>query len=303
MNKVILYYKFIPVTDPGMTMRWQKELCGRLQLKGRIIISKHGINGTLGGDIENLREYKREMNRSVIFKDIMYKWSDGTGSDFPRLSVKVRDELVAFGAPDEINVDQKGVVGGGKHLKPEQVHKLVEERGEEVVFFDGRNAYEAEVGRFKGAVIPNTQTSRDFLDDLAGDKYNDIKDKPVVTYCTGGIRCEALSALMKNRGFKEVYQIDGGIVKYGEKYGDDGLWEGALHIFDDRMTHRFSNKSKDIASCSYCGSSTSRYINCARKACNKLVLVCKDCDQQTHCSKACTVAGVSIADTAPEPNT
>ena len=282
MNKVILYYKFFPILDPGMTMRWQKELCGRLGLKGRIIISKHGINGTLGGDIENLREYKREMNRSVTFKGIMYKWSDGTGTDFPRLSVKVRDELVSFGAPDEIKVDEKGVVGGGKHLKPEALHKLVEER-DDVIFFDGRNAYEATVGKFKNAIVPNTQTTRDFLEDLDGDKYDDIKDKPVVTYCTGGIRCEALSVLMKNRGFKEVYQIDGGIVKYGEKYGDEGLWEGALHIFDDRMTHRFSDKSKDIGECIYCKGKTSRYINCGKISCNKLVLVCDACDKATLC--------------------
>lgn len=282
MQKVILYYKFVPVADPAITMRWQKELCARLGLKGRVIISPHGINGTLGGDIENLREYKREMNRSIIFKGITYKWSDGTGQDFPRLSIKVRDELVAFNAADEIKVDENGVIGGGKHLKPEAVHKLVEER-DDVVFFDGRNAYEAAVGRFKDAVIPDTETTRDFLEELEGDKYKDIKDKPVVTYCTGGIRCEALSVLMKNRGFKEVYQIDGGIVKYGEKYGDDGLWEGALHIFDDRMTHRFSENSKDIGQCIYCDGKTSRYINCADVSCNKLVLVCENCDQQTYC--------------------
>lgn len=282
MNKVILYYKFVPVPDPAMSMRWQKELCSRLGLKGRIIISKHGINGTLGGDIENLREYKREMNRSVIFKGIMYKWSDGNGRDFPRLSVKVRDELVAFGAPDEVKVNEQGVIGGGKHLKPEQVNNLVKER-DDVIFFDGRNAYEAAVGKFKGAIVPDTETTRDFLSELEGDKYADIKDKPVVTYCTGGIRCEALSVLMKNRGFKEVYQVDGGIVKYGEKFGDDGLWEGALHIFDDRMTHRFSDKSKDIGECIHCKGKTSRYINCADVSCNKLVLVCDNCDQKTHC--------------------
>lgn len=285
MNKVILYYKFVPVADPAMTMRWQKEVCSRLGLKGRIIISKHGINGTLGGDIENLREYKREMNRSITFKGIAYKWSDGTGNDFPRLSVKVRDELVAFGAPDEIKVDEKGVVGGGKHLKPEQVHKLIEEKGKDVIFFDGRNAYEAAVGRFKGAVVPDTKTTHDFLTEISSDKYEDIKDKPVVTYCTGGIRCEALSVLMKNRGFEEVYQMDGGVVKYGEKYGDDGLWEGALHIFDDRMTHRFSDKSIDIGECVHCGGKTSNYENCADVSCNKLVLICKDCKQSTKCNE------------------
>lgn len=284
MNKVILYYKFVPITDPAMTMRWQRELCTRLQLKGRIIISQHGINGTLGGNIESLREYKREMNRSVTFKGIMYKWSNGDGQEFPRLSVKVRDELVSFGAPDEIKVDEKGVVGGGKHLKPEAVHKLLEERGKDVVFFDGRNAYEAAVGRFKNAVVPETKTTRDFLTELESDKYESIKDKPVVTYCTGGIRCEALSALMKNRGFKEVYQIDGGIVKYGEKFGDEGLWEGKLHIFDDRMVHQFSDKAKDIGECVHCQGKTSRYINCSNIACNRLVLVCEGCDKKTKCT-------------------
>lgn len=284
MNKVILYYKFVPVVDSEMTMRWQRELCTRLGLMGRIIISKHGINGTLGGDIEALREYKREMNRSVIFKGVMYKWSDGNGKEFPRLSVKVRPELVAFGSPDEIEVDEKGVKNGGKHLKPEALHRLVEERGDEVVFFDGRNAYEAAVGRFKNAVIPTTRTTRDFIKEIESDKYDDIKSKPVVTYCTGGVRCEALSVLMKNRGFKEVYQIDGGIVKYGEQYKDDGFWEGNLYIFDGRMTHKFSSKAKDIGQCVHCQTKTSNYENCDDVACNKLVLVCVDCKSHDLCS-------------------
>jgi UPF0176 protein len=279
MQKVILYYKFVPVCDPDMTMRWQRELCNRLGLKGRIIISEHGINGTLGGDIKSLRQYKAEMNRSVVFKGITYKWSDGIGDEFPRLSVKVKPELVAFDRPDEIEVDEKGVKGGGKHLKPEQVHKLVEER-DDVVFFDGRNAYEAAVGRFKDAVVPDTKTTRDFIKELESDKYDDIKDKPVVTYCTGGIRCEVLSVLMKNRGFKEVYQIDGGIVKYGEKYGDEGLWEGSLHIFDDRMSHKFSDKAAVLGTCVLCSVKTDNYENCADISCNRLVLMCDGCKHE-----------------------
>ncbi|MCA9344620.1 rhodanese-related sulfurtransferase [Candidatus Saccharibacteria bacterium] len=284
MKKVILYYKFVPVADPAITMRWQRELCTRLNLKGRIIVSVHGINGTLGGDIEDLREYKREMNRSVMFKGIEYKWSAGTGKEFPRLSVKVRPELVAFGAPNEIKVDDKGVVDGGKHLKPTALHKLIKEK-EDVVFFDGRNAYEANVGRFKDAIVPDTETTRDFVSEIDSGKYDDIKDKPVVTYCTGGVRCEALSVLMKNRGFKEVYQMDGGIVKYGEKYADDGYWEGSLYIFDGRMEQRFSEKSKDIGDCVHCKNKTSRYINCGEVSCNKLVLVCKDCGDISYCPK------------------
>lgn len=289
-NKVVLYYKFVPVRDPGITMRWQRELCTRLELKGRIIISLHGINGTLGGKIENLREYKREMNRSILFKNIMYKWSDGDGSEFPKLSVKVREELVAFHAKDELQVDEKGVVGGGVHLKPEQLHALIEERGDEVIFFDGRNSYEAQVGKFKDALIPEVETTPDFLKELEDPKYDAIKERPIVTYCTGGIRCEILSVLMKNRGFKEVYQIDGGIVKYGEKFGDQGLWEGSLYIFDGRMNHTFSSQAKDIGVCSYCKATTSRFINCENKQCNKLILVCKKCDQKTYCPQCAPVA-------------
>lgn len=284
MNKVILYYKFIPVADPEMTMRWQRELCQRLNLKGRIIISKHGINGTLGGDVTMLRQYKSQMNASGIFKNINYKWSDGNGEEFPRLSVKVKPELVAFGVPDEIEVDESGVKNGGKHLKPAELHKLVE-KNDEVIFFDGRDAYEAQIGKFKKAIIPNTKTTHDFVKEIDSDKYNDIKDKPVVTYCTGGVRCEILSTLMKNRGFKQVYQIDGGIVKYGEKYKDEGLWEGALHIFDNRMVHRFSEKSKDIGKCVHCNNTTSNYENCSNVACNRLVLICNQCDETPICDK------------------
>jgi UPF0176 protein len=277
MDKVILYYKFVPVADPAMTMRWQRELCQRLNLKGRIIISPHGINGTLGGELEDLRKYKQEMNKSVVFKGIMYKWSNGSRDDFPKLSIKVRDELVAFKAADEIKVNKNGVVGGGKHLSPSQLHKLIKDKGDEVVFFDGRNAYEAQIGKFKNAVVPDTQTTRDFLRELESGKYDKIKNKPVVTYCTGGVRCEVLSALMKNRGFKDVYQIEGGIVKYGEKYGDEGLWEGALYIFDQRMTQRFSDKSKDIGACVHCATKTSNFENCSNISCNRLILICKDC--------------------------
>lgn len=292
MNKVILYYKFVPVIDPEMTMRWQRELCQRLGLKGRIIISPHGINGTLGGDLKGLRQYKAEMNRSVCFKGIHYKWSKGTGREFPKLCIKVKDELVAFKKRDEIKVDKNGINGGGKHLKPEQLHKLVEERGKDVVFFDGRNAYEAAVGKFKDAVVPDTNTTRDFVAELESGKYDELKEKPVVTYCTGGIRCEVLTVLMKNRGFEEVYQLDGGIVKYGEKYGDEGLWEGSLYIFDDRMNHNFSDKPKVIGICVLCGSKTSNYENCADVSCNRLVLICENCQHENAiCDMHIALAG------------
>lgn len=256
---------------------WQKTLCDRLNLRGRILVSQQGINGTVGGEIDNLKAYVKNTKQYPGFKDIVWKWSEGGRDNFPRMSVKVKKELVAFESQDEIYVDENGVVGGGEHLKPEQVNELVEKYGDDVVFFDGRNQYEAKVGRFKNAVVPDTRTSRDFKRELDSGKYESLKNKKVVTYCTGGVRCEALSAMMKQRGFEDVYQIDGGIVKYGEKYGDDGLWEGNLYVFDGRMGMNFSDHAKVIGECIHCQGKTSNYENCLEPSCNQLVLICETC--------------------------
>lgn len=278
MQKILLYYKFTPLPDPEAIKLWQKTLCEQLGLKGRILVSRHGINGTVGGDIEDLKAYVKATKQFPAFKKTVFKWSEGNRDDFPRLSVRHRRELVGFkNSDDEFEVDEKGVVGGGMHLKPAQVNELVEKYGEDVVFFDGRNAHEASIGRFKNAVVPNTNTSRDFIAELESDKYDGIKDKKVITYCTGGVRCEVISAMMKKRGFKNVYQIDGGIVKYGEAYGDDGLWEGSLRVFDNRMTVNFSDHTKTIGECVHCGSKTSNFENCALAECNDLVLICEQC--------------------------
>lgn len=280
MQKILLYYKFTPIKDPETTKLWQKTLADSLNLKGRILISPHGLNGTVGGEMDDLKKYIKATKEFPGFKGTVFKWSDGGLEDFPRMSVKVKSEIVAFEAADELRVDENGVVGGGKHLKPSQVNKLVQER-EDVVFFDGRNAHEAAIGKFKDAVVPDAHTSRDFIRELESGKYDDLKDKPIVTYCTGGIRCEILSSLMINRGFKEVYQIDGGIVKYGEAYGDDGLWEGSLRVFDDRMTVDFSDSPKVIGVCSHCEGATNNYENCAWANCNDLVLICLFCKQNS----------------------
>ena len=288
MQKILLYYKFTPLADPEAVRLWQKTLCEKLHLRGRILLSPHGLNGTVGGDLADLKAYVKATKEFAPFKETTFKWSDGAREDFPKLSVKVRPEIVSFGIPEEVTVDERGIKGGGKHLKPADVHKLVAERGDDVVFFDGRNAYEARVGKFKNAVVPDVRTTKDFIRELESDKYDDIKNKPVVTYCTGGIRCEVLSSLMKKRGFTDVYQLEGGITTYGQQYGDDGLWEGSLYVFDGRMNVRFSEKSKDIGVCVHCGNATSNYENCALKSCNDLVLICENC--ATHketCSDAC----------------
>jgi UPF0176 protein len=283
--KVILFYGFAPVTDPEALRLWQYDLCEFLGLKGRIIISEHGINGTLGGDINDLKKYIRKTKVYRGFNKIDFKWSEGTGNDFPKLTVRVRDEVVSFGAPNELKVDENGIIGGGKHLSPSEVHELVESRGDDVVFFDGRNAYEARVGKFRNAIVPDVETTRDFVAEFESGKYDHLKDKPIITYCTGGIRCEVLSAVMKSRGFEEVYQIQGGIVRYGEQYGDDGLWDGSLYIFDNRMSMDFSNHTKVLSACDDCGVPTKDFYNRHESQGRKHALLCETCAANTGATK------------------
>ncbi len=281
--KVILYYAFAPLADPEAVKHWQLALAGSLGLKGRIIVSKHGINGTLGGDVIELKKYVRGLKAYEPFKNVDMKWSDGQaladGSTalFPRLSVKVRPELVAFDAPDELEVDENGVVDGGTRLTPEELHQLVAEK--DVVFFDGRNYLESEIGRFKDAVRPQVNTTREFLGLIDSGVYDDLKDKPLVTYCTGGIRCEVLTPLLKKRGFKEVYQIDGGIVRYGETFGDDGLWEGSLYVFDGRIKADFSDHTAVVGECDTCGERTNNVEDCAEDSCVAQFVRCQACSE------------------------
>ncbi len=279
LNKIILYYGFAPVRDPKAVMLWQRTLCASLQLKGRVLISEHGINGTLAGKVSDLKTYAHATKEYSGFSKIDFKWANGQGDEFQKLSVKVKKELVAFTTPQEIEVAESGIQNGGKHLKPHEVNDLVADRGDEVVFFDGRNAFEAKIGKFRNAVVLDVQTTHDFIAELESGKYDHLKEKPIVTYCTGGIRCEILSAVMLNRGFQEVYQIEGGIVRYGEKFKDKGLWEGSLYVFDKRMNINFSKDAKIIGECEKCKAPTSSYLDCSRLGCKDLVLLCLTCAQ------------------------
>lgn len=289
-TKIALYYHFAPIDDPQAVALWQKELCKRLDLTGRIIIAPHGINGTVGGNIQAVKEYVKSTRGYHEFKDLDVKWSDGSAADFPRLSVKVKPELVAFDRPEEIHVAEGNqVLGTAPHLSPQEVNDLVAQReaeGKPVVFFDGRNAFEAEIGKFKDAVVPDTTTTRDFLTELESGKYDHLKDQPVITYCTGGIRCEVLTVLMANRGFQELYQIDGGIVRYGETFGDQGLWEGSLYVFDERMAMNFSDDAKVIGSCQLCQTPSAALRNCTDPGCKTLAVICDTC-HQNHPKRVC----------------
>jgi len=313
--KILLYYAFTPIVDPEAVRLWQRELCESLGLRGRIIVSKHGINGTVGGEIDACKRYLKRTREYAPFSGLEVKWSDGTGyvatrpellkgedrtppwrvsADFPKLSVKVRDELVAFGIPDETVVDERGVVGGGKHLSPTAVNKLVAERGDDVVFFDGRNAWEAEIGRFKGAIVPDVRTTHGFIEQIESGAFDDLKHRPVVTYCTGGIRCEILSAAMKNRGFEEVYQIDGGIVRYGEAFGNDGLWQGSLAVFDGRESLDFAAGAAILGTCKVCSSPSNRLVDCSEPSCRARFVAC-DHHLDTECGEHAAAPAPSSA--------
>lgn len=284
--KILLFYRFTPLADPEAVRLWQYTLCDSLGLGGRILLSKDGINGTVGGELKAVKKYVRRTREFAPFKDIDFKWSEGSGDDFPRLSVRVRDEIVSFGAPGELRVDENGVVGGGTRLNPDQLHELVAEKN--VTFFDGRNAVEAKIGRFEGAIVPDVATTRDFVSELDSGRYDHLKNEPVVTYCTGGIRCEVLSSLMVNRGFTEVYQLDGGIVKYGERFGDTGLWKGSLYVFDRRMSVDFSENAAVIGECHRCGGYTKRTQNCVDPICRVQLVTCEDCAaaaERIHCGE------------------
>jgi UPF0176 protein len=270
--KILLFYVFTPLPDPEAIRLWQRDLCESLGITGRILLSKDGINGTVGGELADVKKYLRKTRQYPAFKDLDVKWSEGTGEDFPRLSVKVRDEIVSFGAPEELVVTEDGVVGGGTRLSPEQLHELVEAK--EVTFFDGRNAFEAEIGKFRDAVVPDVATTRDFVAELDSGRYDHLKNQPIVTYCTGGIRCEVLSSLMVTRGFSEVYQLEGGIVRYGEKYGDKGLWDGSLYVFDERKSIDFTGDAAVLGSCVTCGTATKRMENCGEPSCRRQLVVC-----------------------------
>jgi UPF0176 protein len=282
--KILLFYAFTPLADPEAVRLWQRDLCESLGLGGRIILSSQGINGTVGGELKSVKKYLRKTREFGPFSTLEPKWSEGTGNDFPRLSVRVRDELVSFGAPGELTVDSSGVVGGGERLTPDELHALVASKP--VTFFDGRNSFEAQIGRFRDAIVPEVATTREFVAELDSGKYDHLKNEPIVTYCTGGIRCEVLSSLMINRGFTEVYQLDGGIATYGQQYGDKGLWDGSLYVFDQRMSVQFSDDPAVIGRCAECGSPTSRMQNCADPACRVQLVVCESCGESSvHCAE------------------
>jgi UPF0176 protein len=272
---ILLYYKYTHIEDPEGLKNAQMAFCKARNMKGRIIVAKEGINGTIESTNEACREYMDMMKADPRFADIHWKVSSGTedGKAFPRLSVKVRPEIVSLHLGEEKDIDPNEITG--THLKPEELRKWYEE-GKEFHIVDMRNDYELDVGKFEGTVFPELNNFRDLKKNLK--KIEDLKDKTVLTVCTGGVRCEKASGLLAREGFKDVYQLDGGIVSYMEKYpGQD--FKGSLYVFDKRITMHFEdeNSHEVIGKCYKCGIKSEHYVNCANLMCHDHFICCIDC--------------------------
>ena len=287
MEKVILFYQFFPVADPETFRLWQLELGQRLSLTGRIIVATHGLNGTVAGRLEDLRAYKRALGQVPALAKIAFKWSPGRRSHFPRLSVKVKPELVSL-RPD----GPFDVYDSSSGLSPQQWHQFITDRPQTLVI-DARNDYESAIGYFD---VPNLVKPRiRSFADIKPLTKDWPKTEPILTYCTGDVRCEYLSAYLKHRGFNEVYHLDGGIVRYGQTYRDRGFWRGQCYVFDGRGQIGFGNDSDIISHCRACRVPTSQQINC--DDCNLQVIVCAACQAENW--RHCRVAG-GLTDT-PRP--
>lgn len=284
MNTILLYYKYVEIADPEKLAAEQRELCARFNFKCRIIVAKEGINGTLEGKTADTEEYIRIMLADPRFADMHFKKSEGTpaGDAFHRASVKVRKEIVSAHLDDN-DPREKGGSGDvnptrvtGKRLAPEELHKWYEE-GREFTIVDMRNDYEHAVGHFQGSVLPKLSNFRD-LPQVTATELAPLKKKTVLTVCTGGVRCEKASGYLVAKGFEDVYQLDGGIVSYMEKYpGKDFL--GSLYVFDERRKMNFTpaDQHQVIGKCELCKASSERYVNCVNVNCHTHIIVCVAC--------------------------
>lgn len=287
-HQILLYYKYVLIEDPKALMDAQRDLCQKLNLKGRIIIATEGINGTVEGLFEDTEKYVAEMQKDPRFVDMNFKKSEGTGNAFPRLSIKVRTEIVSSHLGEK-DIDPTKITG--KYITAEQLHELIHS-GKEFYIVDMRNDYEHRVGQFENSILPQLQNFRDLKDILP--QLESLKNKTVVTVCTGGVRCEKASGFLVANGFNDVYQLQNGIVTYMEKYPNEDF-KGKLYVFDGRMTIGFNTedpKHEIISNCDKCGKKSDHYVDCNNKHCkgNRHYIECEECiakDGGAFCSEEC----------------
>ncbi|MBA3882303.1 MAG: rhodanese-related sulfurtransferase [Chthoniobacterales bacterium] len=289
---VILFYKYVTITNPEEFAAEQRALCVALGVKGRILIATEGINGTLAGRVEAVNGYVAALQGDSRFSGVAVKVSAGDASTFPKLVVKVRSEIVTLAA-GPVQPDQT------KQLSPAEWKQTIED-DPDIVLLDVRNRFESAAGKFKGAVVCDIEHFRElpaYVHEL-----DPLKDKKVLMYCTGGIRCEKASALLRSRGFEQVFQLHGGIVTYQEQFGNEH-WEGECFVFDQRMTLRVDEGLVQIGRCAHTDRPTTRFVNCLHDPCHKLFILSEEAERENpdyRLCPECLAAGIS-SETADYP--
>lgn len=282
VNLVASFYKYVAIDNPMQFRDEQFGLCGSLNLKGRILIGKEGINGSVYGASENIEKYKQELRANPLFSGMDFKEQETQKKAFGRLYVSFRKEIVRLG----FHVDLRNTA---PFLTPKELKEWID-NNEDMVLLDMRNDYEANIGKFRNARTLNIGNFRDLP--KAVNEINDLKGKKIVTYCTGGIRCEKASAFLIENGFSNVWQLKGGILDFGKEFPDT-YWEGKCFVFDDRIAIDLNRKKSDfLAACELCGNKSEDYINCHNLDCDKLFSCCNECRIKFNasCSEECSSA-------------
>ncbi|GFZ33359.1 UPF0176 protein YbfQ [Clostridium zeae] len=287
MNKyrILLYYKFINIENSEEFSKEHLKLCKDIRLKGRILIADEGINGTVSGTIEQTEKYMNALKRDDRFIDMIFKIDESNEHAFKKMYVRHKDSIITLLPEDDVNPNKKV----GKYLKPNEFYQMLQR--DDVIIVDGRNDYEYDIGHFRGAIRSNVNNFKEFPKWI-DDNLSEYKNKKVLTYCTGGIRCEKLTGVLLDHGFDDVYHLEGGIVTYGKDPEIRGkLWDGKCYVFDERISVRINNTDEDIviSKCNHCGEKSDRYINCINDDCHKQHICCEKCEkaQEGFCSSNC----------------
>lgn len=282
---ILAYYYFTPIEDPEKEIKDHQFFFKERDITSRIYISEQGINGQMSGLRKDAEDYMTWMKHHPLFKEMVFKLTPYHENVFPRQIVKYRKKLVAIDEEVDLSL-------AGQHVSPQEWKQLLEQE-ERPLLLDIRNEYEWKVGRFEGSECPPCATFREFSDYTQELKKRvDPQKTPVMMCCTGGIRCELYSSLLKKEGFDTVYQLDGGIINYGIQQGNEH-WLGKLFVFDDRMTTPIAEEEAPvIGTCFNCQTPNESYYNCANIDCNELYLCCQECLAELNgcCSPKCKEA-------------
>ncbi|MCT6922726.1 rhodanese-related sulfurtransferase [Metasolibacillus sp.] len=283
--RVLLYYFYTTIEDPAEFSAQHLEQCKELELKGRILVATEGINGTVSGTIEATNAYMELMQNDPLFKGIVFKIDEVEGHAFKKMHVRPRPELVNLSLEDDVNPHEIT----GEYLSPAQF--LEQMQREDTVVLDVRNTYEYDVGHFRGAIRPEVDNFRD-TPQWVRENRELFEGKRVLTYCTGGIRCEKFSGWLKREGFEDVGQLHGGIATYGKDPETKGqLWDGQMYVFDERLTVPINQVEHVVVGRDHFdGTPCERYINCANPECNKQILTSEE-NEAKHlggCTIECT---------------